>query len=104
MFGDNRQYKKLVAKGKKAPAEVTAATQGHMTTVTQDGALGTTNWTVTVMVQPDHEPAFEATVHRGMLMPVLRWPNQRHRGASDRGPPSVRLRGGRRWRRRTPNT
>jgi hypothetical protein len=36
MFGDNRQYKKLVAKGKKAPAEVTAATQGHMTTVTQD--------------------------------------------------------------------
>jgi hypothetical protein len=30
--------------------------------------LGTTNWTVTVMVQPDHEPAFEATVHRGMTL------------------------------------
>jgi Short C-terminal domain len=68
MFGDNRQYKQLVAKGEKAPAEVTAAKQGHMTTVTQEGALGTTNWTVTVMVQPEHEAAFEATVHRRMTL------------------------------------
>jgi Short C-terminal domain len=68
MFGDNRQYKKLVAKGRKAPAEVTAAKQGHVTSVAQDGAMGTTNWTVTVMVQPEHEPAFEATVHRRMTL------------------------------------
>jgi hypothetical protein len=66
VFGDNRQYKKLVSKGKKATAEVTAAKQGHVTSVAQDGVMGTTNWTVTVMVRPEHEAAFEATVHRRM--------------------------------------
>jgi hypothetical protein len=64
MFGDKRQYKKLAASGTKAPAEVTAAKEGVITTVRNIGTLGTKQWKVTATVRPENEPPFEATFER----------------------------------------
>jgi hypothetical protein len=64
VLGDKHKLKKLRAEGHKAPAEVIASHAGPAITVTQPGTLGTSNWKITLMVHPDHEPPFEATVHR----------------------------------------
>jgi hypothetical protein len=62
VFGNKRLYKKLQDSGKKAPAEVTAAEEGHITSVAQPGMTGTKQWKVTVMVRPEGETPFPATV------------------------------------------
>ena len=65
MFGDKRRYKKLVANGRKAPAEVTAAKEGLVDHGAGDRcARDEGQWKVTVMVSPEHEQPFEATFER----------------------------------------
>jgi hypothetical protein len=80
---EGRKRKKLESSGgKRAPATVVTAKRGNtMTRPDADPTHATYNWKLTVRVQPDDEPEFEAEVQHhfqagsnlgpGMTLPVL---------------------------------
>jgi hypothetical protein len=95
MFGDKRLYKKLEVSGLRAPAEVTAIKEGHITAVAQPGVAGTKEWKVSVTVRPEGETPFPATIVRtvelggavliGSIISVLYDPNDHAKVMEERG-------------------